>query len=319
MVIRGKAIFTAQTALISASGAYLTVMQQSIAQQKHTDRLRKAIPQIQGNEKAFGIIKLAMAERLLALRSWIVLDFRQYLAAYAWNCLDARRPIVLDPMKDIASFLNDAATLQAASAQVYANVRAQTRVFYLSSGQVKKALNGNAASNGNDSVVNEKVGNSVFLQSEDLLESLRNYRTASFALDCENPIFQNYGRLRVRKARIFLQHSGANENNIVSLRVTLGAAMKDLSLEKIKTPTTGPGSVTAPRVLHFVTTESTFGFEYMGKDKEVLMDGAFCGYYESSSLLLSPFRAWTVAVDSETNLESVTGLTLELTCEVTYL
>ena len=69
MVIRGKAVFAAQTALASASDAYLTVMQQQIAQKANTLRLRKALPSIQGNERAFAIIKLAMAERLLALAS----------------------------------------------------------------------------------------------------------------------------------------------------------------------------------------------------------------------------------------------------------
>ncbi|KAI2630463.1 hypothetical protein GGS21DRAFT_491965 [Xylaria nigripes] len=98
LVIRGKAFFSsAQTALISAGDAYLIVVQRHIAKQSHTHSLRRIIPEIQGSSRNFGIVKLAMAEHRLALRTLTALDFRQYLASYAWNCLDATRPIVLDP------------------------------------------------------------------------------------------------------------------------------------------------------------------------------------------------------------------------------
>ncbi|KAL7755710.1 hypothetical protein ACKLNR_014237 [Fusarium oxysporum f. sp. zingiberi] len=323
MVVRGKAVLAGQMALSSASDAYLTIMQQSIAQKRHTDRLRHAIPQIQGNQLAFKIIKLAFAERLLALRNWIVLDFGQYAASYAWNSLDTTPPITMDPMKDLGSFLNDAATLQALSAQVYSNVRAQTRVFNLSSGTA--GINGtNSASHGNGNGLKDislaASGSIATLDlPNDFIDLLKSTRSTTFTIDCESPMFQYYGRLRLSKARIFLDTSTGSDTTPVSLRVTLGASMKDLSMEKRETSVTGPGSATAPRVLHFVTTESTFGFEYAGNDREILLDGAFCGFRDSSSLLLSPFRTWTVTVNSTTSLETVTGIALELTCEVTYL
>ncbi|KAF4944983.1 hypothetical protein FSARC_14531 [Fusarium sarcochroum] len=299
MAIRGKALLATQIALSSASDAYLTVMQRSIAQKKHTDRLRQAIPQIRGNEKSLEIIKLAFAESLLALRSWIVLDFRQYVAAYVWNSLVTNPPISLDPMKDTGSFLNDAANLQALSAEIYSTVRAQTRVFYLSSGSLDV--------------------NNPLQVPPNFIESLKNSRSASFTISCDSPMFQYYGRIRVSKARIFLESSAASDFGLVSLGITLGASMRDLSLENTQTSITGPGGVTASRVLHFVTTESKFGFEYAGNSRDVLMDGAFCGYHDSSSLLLSPFRTWTVVVNSETNLDTLTGITVELTCDATYL
>ncbi len=304
MVIRGKAIFTAQTALTSASDAYLTVTQQRISQQNHTNRLRKAIPQIQGNDETLNIIKIALAERVLAVRSWIVLDFRQYVASYAWDCLNATQPIVVDPMKDIASFRNDAATLQALAAQVPPTVRAQRRLFYFTSNKTTGA-----------SVTGSE---SAMAHSDDFLDVLKDSRTASFTLDCENHMFQKYGRLRVRTARLYLEGLGDTDETVVSLRVTLGAAMKDLDLGKPRVSTTASGNDIAPRVLQFVTTESTFGFEYMNRNKEVLMDGEFIGNHESS-LLLSPFRTWTMTVDSETDIQPVTGIKLELVCEVTYL
>lgn len=299
MVIRGKAIFVAQTAFKTAGDTYLTVVQQSLAQQKHTNRLRKAIPQIHGDDRMFGIIKLAMAERLLSLRTWIYLDFRQYLAAYAWNTLDAECPVVLDPMKDVASFLTDAATLQALSSQVSAYVRAQERTFHFSS--------------------QNPGGNNALVQPDGFLDSLKGSRTASFTLNCESRVFRNYGRLRVSRARIFLEGAGLDGDEVVSIHVTLGAAMKDLSLEKVDEPLTIQKSTASARVLNFATTESTFGFEYTGRDKNILMDGTLRKFSESSSLLLSPFRTWTLEVDSGVDLASISGVTLELTCEATYL
>jgi hypothetical protein len=307
MVIRGKAIFAAQTALTSASDAYLTVSQQRISQQNHTNRLRKAIPQIQGSNETLTIIKIALAERLLAVRSWIVLDFRQYVASYAWDCLNDTQPIVVDPMKDIASFRNDAATLQALAAQVPPIVRAQKRIFHLFSNKNTDTLD-----------TSTKSG---MVHSEDFLDVLKDSRTASFMLDCENPMFQKYGRLRVRVARIYLEGLGNTNDHAISLRVTLGASMKDLGLNRPQVPTMASGNDIAPRVpavLQFVTTETTFGFEYIDRGKEVLMDGEFSRSH-NSSLLLSPFRTWTMTVDSQTDIQSVTGIKLELVCDVTYL
>ncbi|KPA37137.1 hypothetical protein FLAG1_10066, partial [Fusarium langsethiae] len=316
MVVRGKAVLAAQMALSSASDGYLTVMQQSIAQQRHTDRLRKAIPQIQGDQLAFRIIKLAFAERLLALRSWIVLDFRQYVASYAWNSLDTYPPITIDPLKDLGSFLNDAATLQALSAQVYSNVRAQTRVFSLSYRRsAVSEKNSNGAKNGNFA---ENGSIAALSAPDNFIEDLRNKRSAFFNINCESILFQTYGRIRLSKARIFLESSIADDTTPVSLRISLGPSMKDLSLEKRQSAATNHQSAIASRVLQFVTTESTFGFEYTG-NRDILMDGAFCGFRDSSSLLLSPFRTWTIAVDSTTDLEAVNGIAVELVCEVTYL
>lgn len=316
MVIRGKAVFAAQTAFKTAGDAYLTVVQQRLAQQKHTDRLRKAIPQIQGDDRVFDVIKLAMAERLLGLRTWIHLDFRQYLAAYAWSTLDAEHPIALDPMKDVASFLTDAATLQALSSQVSAYVRAQERTFYFSSSSSSSSLSSR-----------ELDGVGALVQPDGFLESLKASRTASFTLDCESRVFQNYGRVRVSRARVFLEGgAGAlpgGDGAIVSIRVTLGAAMKDLGLERAEEePSLSiPRSAASARVLSFSTTESTFGFEYTGgRDRFILMDGTLReSYRSSSSLLLSPFRTWTLEVGSGVDLSSVSGMSLELTCEATYL
>ncbi|KAK1980387.1 hypothetical protein LZ30DRAFT_823751 [Colletotrichum cereale] len=233
MMIRSKAIFTAQPALTSASDARLTVVQQHFAQTNHTDRLRKTIPQIQGNEKAFGVIKLAMAERLLTLRTWIALDFRQYLAAYAWNRLPCARPILLDPMKDIGSFRNDAATLQALSAQARTDVRAKRRIFRFSPSPEPSHTNGSTVEGvGIGSVIGfkknvikskSKVNDNALVHSEEFLNSLRNSRTFSFSIDCEHALSQRYGRLRIRRTRVFLDGAVTDEESPVSIRVTLSA------------------------------------------------------------------------------------------------
>lgn len=300
-------MFAAQTALASASDAYLIVMQQQIAQKQHTDRLRKAISNIQGNPRTLAVVKLAMAERLLALRANIDLDFRQYLAAYAWNALDARRPLALDPLKDIGSFRSDAATLQALSAQVYAQARSQTRLFRLS---CKRG----------DLLAKIASSEDASPHAEDVVSALKQNREASFTLNYESLLFRRFGRFRLSKARMFLNNAKAeDEADPVSLRITLGTAMKDLGVDKVKDSGPPLPGIDASRVLHFVTTESTFGFEYAGKNNEVLLEGAFCGYFESSSLLMSPFRPWTVSVESDANLDAVTDITLELECQVTYV
>ena len=105
----------------------------------------------------------------------------------------------------------------------------------------------------------------------------------------------------------------------MSIHVTLGVAMKDLILEKVPVSLAIQASKTSARVLDFATTEPVFDFEYTACDGNILMGGTLRGFYESSSLLLSPFRTWTLEVGSRADLASISGVTLELTCEVTYL
>src|SRR5690606_20030893 len=101
---------------------------------------------------------------------------------------DAEHPIVLDPMKDVASFFTDAATLQALSSQVSAYVRAQERTFHFSS--------------------QNPGGDNALVLPDGFLDSLKGSRTASFTLNCENHVFRNYGRLRASRARIYLEGVG---------------------------------------------------------------------------------------------------------------
>ncbi|KAI1851341.1 hypothetical protein JX266_003416 [Neoarthrinium moseri] len=300
MVIRGKALLAAQVAVASTGEAYLTVLTQGITQQRHTDRLRKAIPKISGNTSALRLVRLTMAERLLTLRIWITLDFQQYLSAYTWHALDSKRPITVDPMKDLGSFRADAAVLQAAAAQVGGRVRAQTRKFcFTSTGALTAQAN-------------------PMVLSSDFVESLRQDRSVSFSLDIMNPVFSKYSRVRTTGFRIFLDGAQTDQDTPISLRVVLGREMKDLAPDRVSESDAVDLSVqNAPRILNFVTTESVFGYEYIGSTKEILMDGALSGEHRTSPM--SPFRAWNIHVESDADLSAVERITLELTCEVSYL
>lgn len=299
MVVRGKAVFAAQSAITAASDEYLTAIQQSINQDNHTKRLRNAIPQIPGNETTFKIVKVALAERILAVRNWVVLDFRQYVASYAWNCLENDQPITIDPLKDFASFKNDAATLQALAAQIGPRVRAQRRLFKFSSEHdLPTVTNFNVTTSEGSATTTHYI--------------------MTFTLDPENPVFQKFGRIRLRAARVYLDDLDRVDDEIISMKTTLGATMQDLSLQFLKATKDASGASPSRRTLQFITTESVFGFEYYGVTKEILMDGQLVNSGESS-LLLSPFRTWNIEFDTKSSVQSRVSFRLELTCEVTYL
>jgi hypothetical protein len=313
MVIRGKAILTAQSAVATTGDAFLVILTQRITQQRQTARLRAAIPQIQGSPALLRLMKLSMAERLLALRVWITLDFKQYLDGYAWHALDSKRYIVSDPMKEIGAFRADAATLQALIAQIGSQVRPQSRLFRFQFVEQQNDSASHVLANGTQVVVLPK--------NEAFPDRLKKERVATFTIDPGLPVFSRFARIRTTAFRIFLQDIQTpythNTSPTVNLRVVLGQEMQDLSLtptKDIQEHSTNPAS---SRILHFVTTESVFGFEYVADTKEVLMDGALNGEHGTSAM--SPFRSWAVSVEGDTGLGSVDGLYLELRCDVTYV
>ncbi|KAF2746505.1 hypothetical protein M011DRAFT_526940 [Sporormia fimetaria CBS 119925] len=295
MVIRGKAILTAQTAVTSTGDAYLTVLTQSVTQKQHTERLRSAIPKIKGNSNALRLIKLTMAERLLALRTWITLDFEQYLAAYAWHALDPTRPVLTDPMKDIGAFRADAAAIQAKYAEKTSTLNIQSRKFCFSTTGA-----GTIASASQPALLSV---------SPDFMDRLKRDRTAEFVIDILHPVFARFGRIRTTSFKIILKGPASNTSQILSLRVVLGSQMGDLLAVK--------NSDTASRVVDYVTTESVYGFEFAPTTGAVLMEGALSGEHKPSPL--SPFRTWRVHVVEGDGLVGMEELSVELMCEVSYV
>lgn len=133
LCILAKAILAAQAAVTQTSDEYLKTLTHVIDSERQTQRLQAAIDHLEGDPKIFKIYKEALLSRLLAIRTWVDLDFYSYVSAYMYYSLDKISPIQLDPIKPIVYYNSDAALLQAAVVQSEDKARAQLRSFVLSS------------------------------------------------------------------------------------------------------------------------------------------------------------------------------------------
>lgn len=284
MVVRAKAVLAAQTAVAVTGDAYIVTVTQQLASSRQTERLRNAISSISGNPRAFSIFKLNMLDRLVAGRAWISLDFKQYLAALDWFALKQTNVVRVDPMKQIEVFTSDAATLQATAAQTRASLRSQVKKFkFTSSG-------------------------SAITVADDWKNVLRSSKRLNFSLDVTNPSFSSFYRIRMLGFRLFLD--GVDSTNPISLLITLGPDMLDLSPDA-GSSTTPPSS---SRTQAYTIAETTYAFEYNLTSREILVDGRMRDL--NSSTLATPFRRWTVVVGDGIDLSAVEGFRLELECEV---
>ncbi|KAF7534326.1 hypothetical protein G7054_g6312 [Neopestalotiopsis clavispora] len=287
MVIRAKAVLAAQTAVAVTGDAFIVTTTQQLASQRQTQRLEKALGQIQGNPLAFRIFKLSMLDRLMSVRAWIALDFKSYVAALEWYSLQKINVIRIDPLKKIQEFVNDAALLQAEVAQRSSAIRAQKKLFRLDTRDVSSPL----------------------IIGSNWLEKLQSQRTLDFNIDVTSSMFAQIGRVRLLNFRLYL--TGVGGSNAVGMTARLSSDIFDLSLGPIGSTTSELNA--SSRAVAYLMTEQAIRFEYLSGTGEILVEGGLD--HLKSGPLSSPFREWHVTIDPGTEVAGVTSMRLELTCE----
>ncbi|EMD00387.1 hypothetical protein BAUCODRAFT_20501 [Baudoinia panamericana UAMH 10762] len=306
LVIRGKAVLTAQQAVTSTGDQYAAVLAQQLMATRSTSRLRAALPQIQGDPVALHLLRRDLFQRLVAVRTSIALDFKQYLDGLAWYALEVvQTNINLDPLKDIGEFYNDTATLQGAFARVSAYVRVQSRSFWLSTASGSQGI---AASQADPAPL--MVANAGSL-AKDTMQS----KTMTFSIDLTLPCFTGLGRIRMKSFSILLDGVAAD---YVSLRARLGEQMADLSLNSAQTDGVQTGvelQSAANRILHFNAAALTLGFAY-SVDRQGQRTDLLSGDVDPAVSWPSPFRDWTITIDDRVDLAGLKSMVLRVDCDV---
>lgn len=303
-MIRGKAVLAAQQAVTTTGDAYTAALAQQLMATKSTTRLREALPQIQGDPNALHLLRRNLFQRLIAVRSSIGIDFKQYVDGLTWYSLTPCTSLRLDPLKDIGDFYNDAATLQGISTKMSGDIRAQTRTFCFST----------MANDGNGSTSASKNNPAPLTLATGSITSIVSTSVFGFSPDPILPCFAQLGRIRLKSFQIVLE---GIKSPFVSMKVRLGEHMVDLNTVR-SDPTRGDSTDVTSRLLQFSTSPMTLGFAY-SVDVHLQRTVALAGDVTPALSWPSPFRSWEVSIDKAVELTGLKGISVEILCDVTVL
>lgn len=183
MAIRAKAVYSAQFALAAVGQTLTAALARSEQNQNETKALQNTVNKIANNQANCRIFKLALLDRLIRVRSFILFDFLSYTQAYAYYALDMKPTIVLDPLKDMDDFLTDAATLQKKVANAKATINAQARKFHIT----------------------DADGDQTISLNQDWQSTLKQQRIMSLNVLPTGGMFDDKARIRIVKFWLFLE------------------------------------------------------------------------------------------------------------------
>jgi len=176
----GKAVTGCQRAVIQTGDEYTRMLVALRVSQAETARMTKAVDGLADQAALLSAFKAALFGKVLATRSWIFLDFQQYVAAYRYFALADAAPIRLSALKSAAEYAGDAATLQAAVLMAALQFKGQ-----LDSGIVFRT--------------DDKPPLNVF--GERWKDDLQAKRELRFGIKAGDPRFKRYSRVRIQRIR----------------------------------------------------------------------------------------------------------------------
>ncbi|KAI3319340.1 hypothetical protein HD806DRAFT_509714 [Xylariaceae sp. AK1471] len=295
LVINGKTYLQTQENLCQRGNELSLVLLKTKLQHKEKSRLQSTLNVEEQQGAVIDILKRAMFDRLLTIRSLIFLDFQTHSDAYRFHALTDIPPVQLSPVKPVVDYLDDAARLQGSIAAFGAKVMVQRRKFTITTC-------GDAG------------------DAEGLRRQLQKDGSVRLRLDPTNSAFQGFCRVRVAKARCYLEGlDTVASDTLSSLRLLLRTSGRfyDINLPNVY----GTKEESGPGYRAFVGDPRTILFEYQPTDSSIICDGEYG--QELDYTKQSPLTDWEVAIArgglsiDDLKLDGLTGLRMELWCDVT--
>jgi hypothetical protein len=129
LVVNGKTFLQTQENLCQRGNNLTLVFLRVKLQKDDQVRLKKSLSCSQQQDGVLNLLKLAMFDRILAIRSLVFVDFQTYAEAYMFHSLTAHPPISPSPVKPVVDYLEDAARLQGHVIAFGSRVMVQQRQF----------------------------------------------------------------------------------------------------------------------------------------------------------------------------------------------
>jgi hypothetical protein len=291
LVIDGQTFIQAQTELITRGDELAVITLRLRQEERARPALENMVKHFQNDNNCVQMLKIAMFDRLLAIRSLVFVDMYSYASAYMFHSLDTWVPITLSPTKPIVDYLSDAATLQSAVVAFGSKSCVQKKIFTL-------PYSAESASQ--------------------LLQQLSTDGKFELRVSPDDAAFEGVCRVRLSQARF--RFHGA--------KATACAGQQSLRLALSTSPDfydiCFPGRLpTSTLIRSFRGDQRRVIYEQELDGARILCDGDFG--LKSDYLMLTPFTKWTVQVGAgsilakEIDATSISGASLELTCEVCFL
>ncbi|EMT62732.1 hypothetical protein FOC4_g10006365 [Fusarium odoratissimum] len=264
-------------------------------QHKEKNRLTLSAKATEQQGAVLDLLKRAMFDRLLSIRSLVFLDFYMYSEAYMFHALTDKPPVNISPVKPVLDYLEDAAKFQGNVAAFGSRVMVQQRKFSI-------LTCGDAAS------------------TSSLRDRLLKNESVFVSLDPKDAMFAGFSRIRVSKARCYLEgvsvapsFYATGDNASIRLLLKTSGRFYDISLPGRKD---GAAPFNA-----FVGDARALLFEYSVEDRSIICDGDYGQNLDYTRQ--SPLTEWELTVGvgglqaKDLDFTHLKGIRMEFWCDIT--
>ncbi|KAK6331454.1 hypothetical protein TWF730_004536 [Orbilia blumenaviensis] len=281
----GKAVVAAQAAYIQVFDDYMEASVNLQTAQAQNKVLQGAVSRLQ-DPLVFHTFKRAMFDRLIAVRSWVAVEFHDYISAYQYYTLASSPPAVVPVMSPASYYTSAVADLQSDATNAQSSFRSQFQTFALSSTDTETVFGNNWK---ND---------------------LHSLSGLTFSIPTNSTYFSSASRVRVQRIRCYLIGAKAEE---VQTTITISGSFEDKGLSYPYNP------------LKFVSDSTPLRFYYVPSRNDpndsnpnlVRQDGLYAR--QDVFMTPTPFAVWNIKVkDAKKVLERVTKMMLLITAEVSH-
>ncbi|CZS79264.1 unnamed protein product [Fusarium graminearum] len=140
LVINGKTYLQTQENLCQRGNELALVLLKVKLQHKDQKRLALSATATEQQGAVLDLLKRAMFDRLLTIRSLVFLDFQIYSEAYMFHALTDRPPVHISPVKPVPDYLEDAAKFQSNIATFGSRVMLTLRLCKVSFSEVMLSM-----------------------------------------------------------------------------------------------------------------------------------------------------------------------------------
>ncbi|KAK4033351.1 hypothetical protein C8A01DRAFT_19685 [Parachaetomium inaequale] len=302
LVINGEAFIQTQANVVVKSDELATAVLQSKMEKRNHDRLSTMCYVSSTDEAVFGLLRRAMFDRLLSIRSLVYGNFSTYLSTYNYHTLLPEAVISLSPVKPIVDYLEDAAKLQGAVVSFGSRVLVQSRWFRL------RTLAGHATAEG-------------------LAAQLRDKGAVSVSVDPAAAVWEGFRRIRMGAVRCYLDGvKTTSGGGIIRLQLHTAPHFFDPSDRAGEEEPEKEEHVEPPILTRsFLGDSRTLLFEYQPESGAVVCDGKFGQSLDYTKH--TPMTTWDIRVverraceeGAGVDFSGVKGVVMEFECDVVWV
>lgn len=290
LVVHGKTYLQSQVNVVIRGDELATVQLRLRQQQASRPAIEDMMTRFEHNIDLVSVLKMAMFDRLLAIRALIYVDFNSYVNAYNYHTLDVNSPVKMSAVKPVVDYLADATRLQSAISAFGSKATIQRKLFTLDHAALGISL-------------------------QQVATSLKEDGQFHFSVHPTSPSFEGFYRVRVVCARVRLH--GIASSSTKSLRLALHTTGRFVD---IAPPREVP---TASATYSFTGDARTVICETDIRDtNRITCDGNY-GLAQDYTAQ-TPFTDWTVQLAKggltadEIETADLSALEVELLCDVRY-